>query len=336
MKAAIVREFKLPLSLEDVEKPAIAPDEVLIKVEACGVCHSDLHIAEGDWTQLRKMIKTPVIPGHEVVGRVVEKGDSVEGVELGDRVGVAWLHWSCGECDLCKEGRENLCQRQQITGASVDGGYAEYIKAKASHVTKVPAALDSYEAAPLFCAGVTVYRAIKNAGIQPGQRVAIFGIGGLGHLAVQVAKTFGAEVIAVDIAEDKLEFARAFGADRTLNGSTVDVVKELRAMGGAHVAVVTSAAKAAYDQAFYAVRSSGTLVVVGMPAEDLTFPAIMMRELKITSSATGTREDLRELLELAAEGKVRCQVEKAPLERINEVFDQMRRAQITGRVVLAL
>jgi propanol-preferring alcohol dehydrogenase len=336
MKAAIVREFKQPLSLEDVEKPAIASDEVLIKVEACGVCHSDLHIAQGDWTQLRKMIKTPVIPGHEVVGRVVEKGDSVEGVELGDRVGVAWLHWSCGECELCKEGRENLCQRQQITGASVDGGYAEYIKAKASHATKVPAALDSYEAAPLFCAGVTVYRAIKNAGVQPGQRVAIFGIGGLGHLAVQVAKTFGAEVIAVDIAEDKLEFARAVGADHTLNGSTVDVVKELRAMGGVHAAVVTSAAKAAYDQAFYAVRSSGTLVVVGMPADDLTFPAIMMRELKITSSATGTREDLREVLELAAEGKVRCQIEKAPLERINEIFDQMRRAQITGRVVLAL
>lgn len=336
MKAAVVREFKQPLSLEDVEKPSIASDEVLIKVEACGVCHSDLHIAEGDWAQLRKMIKTPVIPGHEVVGRVVEKGDSVEGVEAGDRVGVAWLHWSCGECELCREGRENLCQKQQITGASVDGGYAEYIKAKASHATKVPEPLDSYEAAPLFCAGVTVYRAIKNAGVEPGQRVAIFGIGGLGHLAVQIAKTFGVEVIAVDIAEDKLEFARSLGADHTLNGSTVDVVKELRAMGGAHVAVVTSAAKAAYDQAFYAVRSSGTLVVVGMPADDLTFPAIMMRELKITSSATGTREDLREVLELAAEGKVRCQIEKAPLERINEIFDQMRRAQITGRVVLAM
>ena len=336
MKAAVVREFKQPLSLEDVAKPTIASDEVLIKVEACGVCHSDLHIAEGDWTQLRRMIKPHVIPGHEVVGRVVEKGDSVEGVELGDRVGVAWLHWSCGECELCKEGRENLCQKQQITGASVDGGYAEYIKAKATHAALVPPQLDSYEAAPLFCAGVTVYRAVKNGGVEPGQRVAIFGIGGLGHLAVQVAKSFGAEVIAVDISEDKLEFARSVGADHTLNGSEVDVVKELRAMGGAHVAVVTSAAKAAYDQAFYAVRSSGTLVVVGMPAEDLTFPAIMMRELKITSSATGTREDLREVLELAAEGKIRCQVETAPLESVNEVFDQMRRARIKGRVVLAL
>jgi propanol-preferring alcohol dehydrogenase len=336
MKAAVIREFKLPLSIEDVATPAIAADEVLIRVEACGVCHSDLHIAEGDWTHLKRMIKTPLIPGHEVVGRVTEVGEQVSDLEKGDRVGVAWLHWSCGECELCKEGRENLCSKQHITGASVDGGYAEYIKAKASHATKVPDALDSYEAAPLFCAGVTVYRAIKNAGVQSGQRVAIFGIGGLGHLAVQIAKTFGAEVIAVDIAEDKLELARRLGADHTLNATTGDVVKQLRSMGGAHVAVVTSAAKAAYDQAFYAIRSSGTLAVVGMPADDLTFPAIMMREITITSSATGTREDLREVLELAAEGKVRCQIETSTLERINEIFDQMRRAQITGRVVLAL
>ncbi len=336
MKAAVVREFKQPLVIENVETPAIGSDEVLIKVEACGVCHSDLHIAEGDWTQLRRMIKTPLIPGHEAVGRIVEKGDSVTELEIGDRVGIAWLHWSCGECELCKEGRENLCPKQQITGASVDGGYAEYVKAKASHATKVPDSLDSYEAAPLFCAGVTVYRAIKNAAIQPGQRVAIFGIGGLGHLAVQIAKAFDAEVIAVDIADDKLELARALGADHTMNGSTLDVVKQLRSMGGAHVSVVTSAAKAAYDQAFYATRSSGTLVVVGMPAEDLTFPAIMMREVKIMSSATGTREDLREVLDLAAAGKVRCRIEISPIERINEIFEQMRRAQITGRVVLAL
>jgi propanol-preferring alcohol dehydrogenase len=336
MKAAVVREFKQPLVVEEVDKPAIGSDEVLIKVEACGVCHSDLHIAEGDWTQLKRMIKTPLIPGHEVVGRVVEKGDSVTHLEKGDRVGVAWLHWSCGECALCKEGRENLCSKQQITGASVDGGYAEYIKAKASHAAKVPESLDPYEAAPLFCAGVTVYRAVKNALIQPGQRVAIFGIGGLGHLAVQIAKAFGAEVIAVDIADDKLELARSLGADHTVNGSAVDVVKQLRSMGGAHVSVVTSAAKAAYDQAFYATRSSGTLVVVGMPAEDLTFPAIMMREVKIMSSATGTRQDLREVLDLAAAGKVRCRIETSSIERINEIFEQMRRAQITGRVVLAL
>ncbi|HXG95270.1 MAG TPA: zinc-dependent alcohol dehydrogenase [Blastocatellia bacterium] len=336
MKAAVVHEYKEPLSIEEVEKPEPAPDEVLIKVEACGVCHSDLHIAEGDWKHLLRIIKKPLIPGHEVVGRVIEKGSNVQNLEIGDRVGVAWVHWTCGECAMCKEGRENLCSNQLITGAMVDGGYAEFIKAKASHALKVPEALSSEQAAPFFCAGVTVYRAIKNAAVEPGQRVAIFGVGGLGHLAVQIAKSFGAQVIAVDISDDKLEFARKLGADVTLNAATIDAVKEIRKLGGAHISVVTSGAKAAYDSAFYSTRGSGTLVVVGMPAEDLSFPAIMMREVKIMASATGTRLDLKEVLQMAAQGKVRCEIETRPLDEINEVFDQMRRAQITGRVVLTM
>ncbi len=335
MKAAVVHEYKQPLQIEDTETPVPGPDEVLIKVEACGVCHSDLHIAEGDWTHMLRIIKRPLIPGHEVVGRIVQKGDAVNNLDLGDRVGVAWTHWTCGECELCKEGRENLCSKQMITGATVDGGYAEFVRAKASHALKVPHALTSEEAAPLFCAGVTVYHAIKSSGIKPSQRIAVFGIGGLGHLAVQIAKCFGAQVIAIDIADDKLEFARRLGADITMNAAE-DVVKQIRKMGGAHVAVVTSAAKAAYDMAFYAVRSSGTLMVVGMPAEDLSFPAILMREIRIMSSATGTREDLREVLELAATGRVKCQVETRALAQVNEVFDEMRRAKITGRVVLTM
>lgn len=334
MKAAIVREYKQPLQIEETEKPAPADDEVLIEVEACGVCHSDLHIAEGDWTHLLKIIKRPLIPGHEVVGRVVEKGGAVSNLEIGDRVGVAWVYWSCGECDMCREGRENLCKKQVITGAMVDGGYAQFMKAKASHAMKVPDSLSSEEAAPFFCAGLTVYRAIKNAAIEQGQRVAIFGIGGLGHLAVQIAKAFGAEVIAVDIAEDKLELARSLGANTTINAAASDAVKELRRLGGAHISVVTSGAKAAYDSAFYATRGNGTLVVVGMPAEDLSFPAIMMREMKIMSSATGTRQDLREILDMAGSGKVKCLIETRGLESINEVFDEMRNAKITGRVVL--
>lgn len=335
MRAAILREYRQPLLIEDTETPAPGPDEVLIKVEACGVCHSDLHIAEGDWTHLLRIIKRPLIPGHEAVGRVIEKGAAVSNLSVGDRVGVAWTHWTCGECELCKEGHENLCSSQMITGATVDGGYAEFLKARASHALKVPDALTSADAAPLFCAGVTVYHAIRKSGIKPGQRLAVFGVGGLGHLAVQIAKCFGARVIAIDIADDKLEFARRFGADLTLNASD-DAAKHIRKMGGAHVAVVTSAAKAAYDAAFHAVRSSGTLMVVGMPAEDLSFPAIMMREMSIMSSATGTREDMREVLQLAAAGKVKCHVETRPLEQVNEVFDDMRRAKITGRVVLTM
>lgn len=336
MKAAIIREYKEPLRIEDSEIPVPGSDEVLIRVQACGVCHSDLHIAEGDWTHLLRIIKRPLIPGHEVVGPIVQKGAAVQHFEVGDRVGVAWTHWTCGECELCKEGRENLCNKQMITGATVDGGYAEFIKAKASHVLKVPDNLTSEEAAPLFCAGVTVYHAIKSSGIKPRQRLVVFGVGGLGHLAVQIAKCFGAQVIAVDISDDKLDLARRLGADITMNAATEDVVKEIRKMGGAHVAVVTSAAKKAYDMAFYAVRSSGTLMVVGMPAEDLSFPAIMMREIRIMSSATGTREDMREVLELASAGRVKCQVETRTLEQINEVFEEMRAAKITGRVVLKM
>ena len=336
MKAAILREYKQPLQIEETETPVPGSDEVLVKVEACGVCHSDLHIAEGDWTQLLRIIKRPLIPGHEIVGPIVQKGDAVEGLAVGDRVGVAWTHWTCGECELCKEGHENLCTKQMITGATVDGGYAEFIKAKASHALKVPEALTSEEAAPLFCAGVTVYHAIKKSGIKPRQRLVVFGVGGLGHLAVQIAKCFGAQVIAVDISDDKLEFARRLGADITMNAANEEVVKQIRKMGGAHVAVVTSAAKKAYDMAFYAVRSSGTLMVVGMPAEDLSFPAIMMREMRIMSSATGTREDMREVLELAAAGRVKCKVESRKLDQINEVFEEMRAAKITGRVVLTM
>jgi alcohol dehydrogenase, propanol-preferring len=336
MKAAIVREFKAPLRIEEIESPTPSLNEVLIKIEACGVCHSDLHLAEGDWPQMMKIVKKPLILGHEVVGRIVEKGTEVTHLEIGDRVGVAWIHYACGECELCLEGNENLCPKQQITGATVDGGYAEMMKAKASHVIKVPDALTSEEAAPLFCAGVTVYRAIKKATIQPGQRLAIFGIGGLGHLAVQIAKSFGAEVIAIDVSDEKLAFARSLGASHTINAATEKTVQRIAALGGAHIALVTSAAKAAYDTAFFSLRPGGTIAVVGLPAEPLTFSAIAMvaREVRIIASAVGTREDVRQVLELAAAGKLRCRIETRSLDQINETLDEMRRGNISGRVVL--
>jgi propanol-preferring alcohol dehydrogenase len=334
MKAAVIHETRQPLTIETVERPTIADDEVLIKVEACGVCHSDLHLAEGDWQQMQRVVKLPLIPGHEVVGRVVERGSAVTSLEVGDRVGVAWVYWTCGECDLCREGKENLCRNQLITGASVAGGYAEFIKAKASHALRVPDALNSAEAAPLFCAGVTVYRAVKRAEVEPNQRLAVFGVGGLGHLAVQVARHFGAQVIAVDVSEEKLEIARSLGAEVTVNAATEDTVKTLRKLGGLHAAVVTSGAKAAYDAAFAAMRPAGRLVVVGLPAEPLTFPAIMMREITITSAATGTRDDLRDVLRLAAAGAVRCLIETRQMDDINEIFDAMRAGKIAGRIVL--
>jgi propanol-preferring alcohol dehydrogenase len=336
MKAAVLREFKAPLTIEEVARPTPDAHEVLIAVEACGVCHSDLHVADGDWPQIVPITKRPLVLGHEIAGRVVEKGASVNSLQVGDRVGVPWVHWTCGECDFCREGNENLCIKQKITGVTVDGGYAEFVKAPASHALRLPDELSCIDAAPLFCAGVTVYRALKHAKIQPGQRLGIFGIGGLGHLAVQIGLGLGAIVTAVDVSEEKLEHARSLGASATWNVAASNVVKELRRMGGVHAALVTSAAKAAYDTAFPCVRPSGMLVVVGLPSEPICFPPIQMAalEVRIHASSVGTRQDMRELLAMAAAGKVRCQVAARPLPDANGVLAELRAGKISGRVVL--
>ena len=336
MKAAILREFKTALSIEEVDRPEPGAEEVLIELEACGVCHSDLHVADGDWTQFAGIVKKPLILGHEIAGRVVKKGAEVRELRVGDRVGVAWLHWSCGDCEYCREGNENLCTRQKITGVTVDGGYAEYVKAPASHALRIPDNITSVEAAPLFCAGVTVYRALKKAGISPGQRLAIFGIGGLGHLAIQIGVALGAEILAIDVSDEKLALAESLGAKTTLNASSSNVVKTLRGMGGAHVVLVTSAAKAAYEMAFSCVRPTGTLLVVGLPAEAICFPPILMAagEVRIQASAVGTRQDLKDILAMAAKGQVRCSTAAYPLEQANEVLDRLRKGQVSGRIAL--
>ncbi|MBZ5522343.1 MAG: zinc-dependent alcohol dehydrogenase [Acidobacteriia bacterium] len=338
MKAAVLREFKTPLVFEEIDRPQLGSDDVLVQVEACGVCHSDLHVADGDWTQFAKITKKPLVLGHEIAGRVVETGSAVRDVKTGDRVGVPWLHWTCGECEFCREGNENLCSKQTITGLTVDGGFAEFVKAPASHVTKVPDGLTSVDAAPLFCAGVTVYRALRQAKITPGQRLAVFGVGGLGHLAIQIGREMGAEITAVDLAPEKLEFARSLGAVRTLNAATDPVVKEMRKQGGNHVVLVTSGSKAAYDMAFYCLRPTGLLLVVGLPANEISFPAIMMAgaEARIQASAVGTRQDLHETLALAAAGKLHCQVSTRPLAHVNDVLEEMRAGKIAGRVVLKM
>jgi len=338
MKAAVLHEFKTPLALEEVPRPERAEDEVLIEVEVCGVCHSDLHVADGDWPQLASIVKKPQILGHEIVGRVVERGSAVQSVQVGERVGVPWIQWTCGQCEFCREGNENLCVRQRITGVTTDGGYAEFAKAPASHVVKIPDALPSEQAAPLLCAGVTVHRALKRASIRAGQRLAVFGVGGLGHLAVQIGRAAGAEVTAIDIAEEKLSLAKSLGAAHILNASNTDVVKRLRGSGGVHIALVTSAAKSAYDMAFYCVRPTGTLLAVGLPAREISFPAILMAagEIQIKASAVGTREDLGEILAMGAAGTVHCQVSTRPLAEVGEVLGQLNRGEISGRIVLRL
>ncbi|HET9742560.1 MAG TPA: zinc-dependent alcohol dehydrogenase [Terriglobales bacterium] len=334
MRAAVLRAFGQPLALEEIAEPSLAEDEVLIRVEACGVCHSDLHVAEGDWPQFASIVKLPLVLGHEIAGRVVKTGSRVSDVEIGARVGLPWIYWTCGECAACREGNENLCSRQSITGVTVDGGYAEFVKAKASHVVPIPEPLSAVEAAPLFCAGVTVYRALEKASVAHGQKLAIFGIGGLGHLAVQIAREMGAEVIAVDVHEEKIELAKKLGAAEGLVAQ--EAGKRLRKAGGVHVALVTSAAKAAYDVAFQALRPGGILLVVGLPAENICFPTIMMaaREVRVRATAVGTRQDVREVLAMAAAGKIRCLLSTTKLEGVNDALSQLRQGSVTGRIVL--
>jgi propanol-preferring alcohol dehydrogenase len=336
MRAAVLHEFKKPLVLEDVSRPSLEANDVLIRTEACGVCHSDLHVANGEWPQFTGITKKNLILGHEIVGRIVETGTAVAQLQIGDRAGLPWIYWTCGECDLCRQGDENLCAKQKITGVTVDGGFAEFVCAPASHVMKIPENLSSLDAAPLFCAGVTVYRALQQAQISSGQRLAIFGIGGLGHFAVQIAREMGAEITAIDVSEEKLEFAKSLGALNVLNATSTNVGKELRSKGGAHVALVTSAAKAAYETAFSCLRPTGTLLVVGLPAESICFPPILMasREVRIRASAVGTRRDLSEVLALAAKGRIRCHASARPLEHVNEALQQLRHGHVSGRIVV--
>ena len=337
MKAAVLHEIKKPMVVEEVERPVPGEGEVLIKVEACGVCHSDLHIIEGDWKQFGGITKIPLIPGHEIAGRVAEAGSGVRELKVGDRVGVPWIHWTCGECEFCRAGFENLCSRQKITGCTVNGGFAEYIKAPASHATRIPGGISAVEAAPLFCAGVTVYRALKQARLAPGERLAVFGVGGLGHLAIQIGKEMGLEVTAVDVSDDKLELAKSLGASRTMNSSSANVAKELRRAGGMHAVLVTSGSKAAYDTAFPCVRPTGKLLVVGLPPE-ISFPPIMMAagEIRVQASAVGTRQDLQEVLAMAAAGKLHCQVSTRRLDEVNTIMEEMKAGKIAGRVVLTM
>jgi len=336
MKAAVLRDFTQPIALEEIETPEPALGELLIEVKACGVCHSDLHLAEGDWESLKRITKLPLVLGHEVAGTVAKVGAGVTDFAPGDRVGVPWLHWTCGECEYCREGREVLCGKQVITGVTVDGGYAEFLCAKASHVARIPDEVSFEEAAPLFCAGLTVYRALKSAGLAAGQRVAVFGVGGLGHLAIQIVKARGALPIAVDIAEDKLALARQLGAEHAIDASKQDTRKILRGLGGAHIVIVTSASRAAYESAFACVRKGGTLAVVGMPPEavPVSMVALVSGEIRVVASAVGTREDLRELLELAAAGAVRCRIETAPISDAAGALARLKQGAVSGRIVL--
>ncbi len=336
MKAAVLHEFGKALEVAEAPRPEPLADEVLIKVEACGVCHSDLHMARGDWPDTAKKMVWPAILGHEAVGRVVERGSAATGVELGARVGVGWLYGTCGACEHCRDGAENVCLKRKVTGIAAPGGFAEYMRIRASHAIPVPDGVPSAEAAPFFCAGLTVFHACRKAGLRAGLEVAIVGVGGLGHIALQLAVQSGARVTAVDVSEAKLEFARKLGAERTIRGGGEEAVAQLGGERAPHLAIVTAPSKAAYDLAFKTLRRRGTLAVVGIPEENLQFFAddLVVGEFRIVGSAVGTRDETREVLALAAAGKLHCEVETHPLSAINDIFARMQRGELRARAVL--
>lgn len=336
MKAAVVDQFNQQLEIKEVPVPTVEYGEVLVKIKACGVCHTDLHAAHGDWPVKPKL---PLIPGHEGVGIVEEIGEGVTSIKVGDRVGIPWLYSACGECEYCLTGRETLCPDQLNAGYSVDGGYAEYCKAPANYIVKIPENLDFAEVSPIFCAGVTTYKALKVADAKAGDWVAIYGIGGLGHVALQYAKAMGYNVVAVDIMEDKLELAKRLGADLTVNGLQVDPVQEIKEkVGGVQAAISVAVTKKAFEQAYGSVKRGGTLVVVGLPNDELPIPIFdtVLNGVTVKGSIVGTRKDLQESIEFAAQGKVRTNIETQPLDKINEVFERMENGKINGRVVLTI
>lgn len=334
MKAAVVREFGKPLVIEEVPVPEPGTGQIQVKIQACGVCHTDLHAAEGDWP-----IKPtpPFIPGHEGVGYVSALGRGVKDVKEGDRVGVPWLHTACGKCDYCTSGWETLCEAQENTGYSVNGGFAEYALADPDFVGHVPDGFDFVEIAPVLCAGVTVYKGLKQTDAKPGQWVVISGIGGLGHLAVQYAKHMGFQVAAVDVDDKKLELAKRLGASVGVNARNTDPVAFLKKeIGGAHGVLVTAVSPKAFEQALGMVRRGGTVALNGLPPG--TFPLnifdMVLNGITVRGSIVGTRHDLRDALELAGGGRVKAIVESSSMERINDIFHRMHEGKIEGRIVM--
>jgi propanol-preferring alcohol dehydrogenase len=336
MKAAVVPALRAPLEIREVPVPQIGPGQVLMRVRASGVCHTDLHAAEGDWPVKPT---APFIPGHEGVGEVAAVGAGVTHLKEGDRIGAPWLHSACGRCVHCVGGWETLCESQQMTGYTVDGGYAEFVRCEADYVGLLPDNVEFGAAAPVLCAGVTVYKGLKELEAKADDWVAISGIGGLGHMAVQYAKAMGYQVVAVDVAEDKLELAKTLGADVTINAATTDPVAELQTqLGGVHGVLVTAVSNQAFSQAVGMLRRHGYMSLVGLPPGDFPLPIfeIVLKRITVRGSIVGTRNDLAESLQFAGEGKVAAHFSWDRLENINAIFDKMRAGQIDGRIVMEI
>ncbi|MEV4766956.1 zinc-dependent alcohol dehydrogenase [Micromonospora chokoriensis] len=334
MRATVVTAFDRPLEMFDLPVPEPGPGEMLVRIEASGLCHTDIHAARGDWPVRPK---PPFVPGHEGVGIVERVGPGVTEHAVGDRVALPWLGWACGTCSYCVSGWETLCESQRNTGYSIDGAHAEYAVAAARYAVRVPDGVDPAEAAPLTCAGVTTYKAVKVAGVRPGDRVAIFGIGGLGHLAQQYAQLFGGETVAVDVTAEKIALATALGATHTVNAAQIDPVDAITRLGGADVAIVLAANPTVIEQAHRCLRRGGRLVLVSLPKENtFALPVFetVLKGITVIGSIVGTRADLAEVFRLHAAGRTRVAYEIRKLDEINTAVEDVLAGRVTARLVL--
>jgi propanol-preferring alcohol dehydrogenase len=315
--------------------PEAGPGQVVVRIEACGLCHTDIHAARGEWPVKPKM---PLVPGHEGVGTVVAVGDGPSPVTVGDRVALPWLGHACGHCRYCVAGWETYCTSPQYMGYTMDGGYAEYTLAYASHVVRVPDGVSSFDAAPITCAGVTTYKALKVAHPQPNETTMVVGIGGLGHLGLQYAKVFGTTTIAMDVEDEKLTLAKELGADHVLD-ARIDQADSLAALGGVDIALVTVPSPAAMRAAHAALNPNGRLVLVGLPADNrLELPVFetVLKGISVIGSLVGTRNDLADCFALHAAGRTRVVAESRRLEDVNECFEEVLSGRVPARLVFEL
>jgi propanol-preferring alcohol dehydrogenase len=336
MKAAVVERFGAPLVVREVPVPTPGPGQALVEISATGVCHTDLHAADGDWPVKPTL---PFIPGHEGAGVVAALGPGVTHLKEGDRVGIAWLHSACGHCHFCLSGWETLCLEQKNSGYSVNGSFAQYALGQADYLGRIPKDLSFVDAAPILCAGVTTYKGLKEIEARPGEWVVISGVGGLGHVAIQYAKAMGLHVAAVDLGAEKMALARNLGAEISIDAKTQDPPTEIqKQIGGAQGVLVTAVSTVAFKQAIGMLRRSGTCVLVGLPPGDFPISIfdVVLNRYTIRGSIVGTRLDLEEALAFAAGGKVKATIETLALESINDVFNRLRTGQVNGRVVLGI
>jgi D-arabinose 1-dehydrogenase-like Zn-dependent alcohol dehydrogenase len=332
MKAVEVKQAGGPLELVERDVPEPGEGHVLIKIQACGICHSDVLTKDGLWPGL----KYPRVPGHEIAGVIESVGAGIEGWEAGQRVGVGWHGGHCGRCEHCRQGDFVLCKYALVPGISYDGGYAEYMVAPVEALARIPDDLSDVDAAPLLCAGITTFNALRNSGARGGDVVAILGIGGLGHLGVQFARKMGFETVAIARGQDKAALAKQLGAHHYIDSKTENVAEALQALGGAKVILATVTSGKAMSAAVGGLGLNGKLVMVGISEEPVEVPIaqLIMGRNSVQGWPSGTSADSQDTLAFSALTGIKPMIEEFPLTRAPEAYERMMSGAARFRVVL--